>query len=114
MSDHFETTRHENGTKVSECLHNVTSVTSHVTLRFAPLATETNFGSSDFIGSLRGKSEMTLNGMSSDPHNRVNSLDLSLMRLPQIPENNTAVPQLPKNIQAYSLKCVRFFFICKA
>ena len=34
--------------------------------------------SSDFIGSLRGQSEMTLNGMSSDPHNGVNSLDLIL------------------------------------
>ena len=43
--------------------------------RFAPFATGPNLGSSDFIGSLRGQSEMTLNGMSSDPHNGVNSLD---------------------------------------
>ena len=56
-------------------------LTSNVTLRFAPLATGSNFGSSYFIGSLRGQSEMTLNGMSSDPHNGVNSLDLILMRL---------------------------------
>ena len=48
---------------------------------FAPLATGPNFGSSDFIGSLRGQSEMTLNGMSSGPHNGVKSLDLILMRL---------------------------------
>ena len=53
----------------------------NVTLYFAPLATRPKFGSSDFIGSLRGQSEMTLNGMSSDPHNGVNSLDLILMRL---------------------------------
>ena len=45
-----------------------------ITLRFAPLATGPNFGSSDFTGSLRGQSE--LNGMSSDPHKGVNSLDL--------------------------------------
>ena len=51
--------------------------TSNVTLRFAPLATGPNFGSSDSIGSLKGQSEMTLNGMSSE----VNSLDLILMRL---------------------------------
>ena len=73
--------RQENGADVSECLHNVTSVTSNVTLRFAPLATGPNFGSSDFIGSLRGQTEMTLNGMSSDPHNGMNSLDLIVMRL---------------------------------
>ena len=40
------------------------------------LATGPNFGSSDFTGSLRGQSE--LNGMSSDPHKGVNSLDLIL------------------------------------
>ena len=40
-----------------------------------------NFGSSDFIGSLRGQSEMTLNGMLSDPHSGVNSLDLILIRM---------------------------------
>ena len=81
ISDHFETARQENGADVSQCLHNVTSVTSNVTLRFAPLATGPNFGSSYFIGSLRGQSEMTLNGMSSDPHNGVNSLDLILATL---------------------------------
>ena len=75
ISDHFETTRQENGANVSECLHNVTSITPHVTLHFAPLATGQNFERSDFIGLLRGQSEMTLNGMSSDPHNGVNSLD---------------------------------------
>ena len=84
ISDHFETAKQENGAYVSECLHNVTSVTSNVTLRFAPLATGPNFGSSDFIGSLRGQSEMTLNGMSSDPHNGVNSLDLILMRFDRV------------------------------
>ena len=71
----------ENGAIFSECLHDVTSVTSNVTLSFAPLATGPNFGSSNFIGSLRGQSEMTLNGMSSDPHNGVISLTLILMRL---------------------------------
>ena len=40
-----------------------------------------NFGSSYIIGSLRGQSEITINAMSSDPHNGVNSLDLILMRL---------------------------------
>ena len=50
----------------------------NITLRFAPLGTGPDFGSSDFIGSLRGQSE---NGMLSDPHNGVNSLDLILMRL---------------------------------
>ena len=73
--------RKKNGANVSECLHNVTSVMSNVTLRFAPLATGPNFGSSDFIDSLGGQFEKTLSGMSSDPHNEVNSLDLILMRL---------------------------------
>ena len=81
ISDHFETARQANGANVSASLHNVTSVTSNVILRFAPLATGPSFGSTDFIGSLRGHSEMTLNGMSSDPHNGVNSLDPILMRL---------------------------------
>ena len=81
MFDHFVTPRQENGANVTECLHNVTSVTSNVTLRFAPLATGLNSGSSGFIESLRGQSEMTLNWMSSDPHNGENSLDLILMRL---------------------------------
>ena len=36
------------------------------------LATGPNFGSSETIGSLKGQSEMTLNGMSSDPNNAVN------------------------------------------
>ena len=54
---------------------------SNVTLHFAPFATGPNFGSSDFIGSLRGQSEMALNGMLSDPRNRVDNLDLVLMRL---------------------------------
>ena len=62
-------------------VYTVSSVTSHVTLRFAPLTTGPNFGSSDFIGSLRGQFEMTLNRMSSDPHKGVDSLDLILMRL---------------------------------
>ena len=44
---------------------------SNVTLRFAPLATGPNFGSSDSIGLLKSQSEMTLNGMSSDPNNAV-------------------------------------------
>ena len=47
------------------------SFTSNATLRFAPLATCPNFGSSDSTGSLNGQSEMTLNGMSSDPNNAV-------------------------------------------
>ena len=81
ISDHFKMARQENGADVSECLHNITSVTSRVTLRFALLATGPNFGRSDFIGLSRGQSEMTVNGMSSYPHNRVNSLDLILMRL---------------------------------
>ena len=59
--------------------------TSHplcqTSLRFAPLATRPNFGSRDFIGSLRGQAEITLCWMSSDPHNGVYSLDLILMRL---------------------------------
>ena len=49
--------------------------TSHslrqTSLRFAPLATGPKFGSSDSTGSLKGQSEMTLNGMSSDPNNAV-------------------------------------------
>ena len=81
ISENFETARQENGANASECLYNVTSVTSNVTLRFAPFATGPNFGSSDFIGSLRGQSEMILNGMLSNPPNGVNSLDLILMRL---------------------------------
>ena len=36
-----------------------------------PWATGPNFGSSDSIGSLKGQSEMTLNGISSDPNNLV-------------------------------------------
>ena len=44
---------------------------SNVTLRFAPLATGPNFGSSDSIGLLKSQSEMTLNGMLSDPNNAV-------------------------------------------
>ena len=76
--------RQENGANVSDCLHNVTSATSNVTLCFAPLATGPNFGSSDFIGSLRGQSEMTHNRMLSDPYNGVNSSDLILMRLPSL------------------------------
>ena len=39
------------------------------------LATGPSFGSSDLIGSLKVQSEMTLKGMSSDPHYEVNSLD---------------------------------------
>ena len=45
---------------------------SHTSLRATGNRAE--FGSSDFIGLLRGQSEMTLNGMSSDPHNGINSL----------------------------------------
>ena len=44
---------------------------SNVTLRIAPFATGPNFGSSDSIGSLKGQSELTLNGMSSYPNNAV-------------------------------------------
>ena len=62
-------------------VYTVSSITSHVTLRFSPLTIGPNFGSSVFIGSLRGQFEMTLNRMSSDPHNGVNSLDLILTRL---------------------------------
>ena len=51
--------RQENGANVSECLHNVASVMSNVTVRFVPLATGPNFGSSDSIGSLKGQSEIT-------------------------------------------------------
>ena len=69
-----------NGTNVCECLHNITFVTANVTLCFEPFATGPNFGSSDSIGSLIGESEMTLSGMSSDPNNAVNSLDLILTR----------------------------------
>ena len=47
------------------------SVKSNVTLRFAPLAAGPNFGSSDSMGWLKNQSEMTLNGMSSDPNNAV-------------------------------------------
>ena len=49
----------------------LTSVTSNVTLLFAPLATGPNFGSSDSIGLLKGQSEMSLIGMSSDPNDAV-------------------------------------------
>ena len=56
--------------------------TSHPLRQTSHYVTGPNFGSSDFIVSLRCQSEMTLNGMSSDPHNGVNSLDLILMRLP--------------------------------
>ena len=61
--------RHENGANVSVCLHNVRSGTSNVILCFAPWTTGSKFGSSEFIGSLKGQSEMTLNGMLSDPNN---------------------------------------------
>ena len=67
--------RQENGANVSKFLHNITSITSNVTLRFAPLATGPNFGT------LKGQSEMTRNGMSSDLNKVVNSLDLILKRL---------------------------------
>ena len=73
--------RQENGANISECLHNVTSLMSNSILHFTPLATRPNFGSSNFIGSLRGQSEVTLSEISLDPHNGVNSLDLVLMRL---------------------------------
>ena len=56
---------------VSECLHNVTSVTLNFTLRFVPLAAGPKFGSSNSIDSLKGQSEMSLNGMSSGPNNAV-------------------------------------------
>ena len=67
----FRDGKTKNDANVSECLYKVTSVTSNVALHFAPLATSPNFGSSDSIGSLKGQSEMTLNGMSSDPNNAV-------------------------------------------
>ena len=50
---------------------------------FRAIGYRPNFGSSDFIGSLRVQSEITLNGMSLDQHNGVNSLDLILIRLPE-------------------------------
>ena len=59
-------------------------MSDHFDEGFAPLTTGMTFGRtscSDFIGSLRGQSEMVLHGMSSDPHNGVNSLDLILIRL---------------------------------
>ena len=65
----------ETGANVSECLHNVTSVTSNVTLLFTSLATGPKFGSSDSIGSLKGHSLITLNTMSSDPNNAVNATE---------------------------------------
>ena len=68
--------RQENGTNVSERLHKVTSVTSDVTLHFAPLATNPNFGRSNSNGSSKGQFEMTFSGMSSDANNAANSLDL--------------------------------------
>ena len=46
----------KNGANVPECLHNVTSVTSNVTLHFSPLITGPNFGNSDSFGSLKGPS----------------------------------------------------------
>ena len=52
-------------------MFNVTSVSSNVILRFAQLATGPNLESSDFTGSLKDQSEMTLSGMSSDPNNAV-------------------------------------------
>ena len=42
----------------------------NVTLPFAPLATGLKFGS-DSTGSLKSQSEVTLNGISSDPNNAV-------------------------------------------
>ena len=63
--------RQEKGPNFSECLYNVTSVTSNITLRFSLLAIGPNFGSSNSIGSLKGQSEMTLSGMLSDPNNAV-------------------------------------------
>ena len=76
----FDMTRQENGANVSLYLY-LTFVTSNVNLRFTLLATRPNFGSSDFIGLFTGHSEMTLNGIPSDPHSRVNSLDQILMTL---------------------------------
>ena len=38
---------------------------------FLPWATSHDFESIDVIGSLKGQSEMTHNGMSSDPNNAV-------------------------------------------
>ena len=47
--------------------------TSHLlrqtALSFVPSATGPKSGSSDSIGLLKGQSEMSLNGMSSDPNN---------------------------------------------
>ena len=40
-------------------------------LHFMPSATGPKFGSSNSNGPLKGQSEMTLNGMSSDPNNAV-------------------------------------------
>ena len=40
-------------------------------LRFEPWATGHNSGTTDSIGLLKGQSEMTLNGMSSDQNNTV-------------------------------------------
>ena len=74
----------ENGANVSECLHDVTFVTSKVILCFAPWATGPIFGSRDSIGSLKGQSEMTLYTMLSDP----NSLDLIIMILHKNPKNS--------------------------
>ena len=49
--------------------------TSHplrqTSLRFVPSATGPKFGSIDSVGSLKGQSDMTLNGMSLDPNNAV-------------------------------------------
>ena len=67
--------RQEKGANLSECLHNVISVTSNFTFHAI------GYRANDSIGSLKGQSEMTLNGMSLDPNNAVNSLDLILMRL---------------------------------
>ena len=106
ISDHFETARQENGANVSECLHNVVSVTSNVTFLFAPLATGPNFGSSDFIGSLGGQSEMTHNLMSLDPHNGVNSLDLILMRLRRKRAGSCEAGNQPRNSEPSSISIV--------
>ena len=86
----------------SECLH-VTSVTPNVKLHFAPLATGPNFGSRDFIGSLRGQSEMTLNGMSSDTHNGMNSLDLILITATETTVKNLKI-RTPEKTAVITLK----------
>ena len=63
----------------------VTVVLPNATEFFTPLATGLNFGIGCSISSLRGQSEMTFNGMPSDPHIKiVNSLDLILMSLSKL------------------------------